>query len=278
MRGRRDGTPLRPVVVESAANPRVKAILALRRRRDRERAGVILVEGYEELETALASGARPRSLYYCPALIADPTQLRLLDRAGGMGAELVELSRPAFERVAYREGPDGWLALLPMVPTSLEQLELPADPLVLVCESVEKPGNLGAMLRTADAAGVAAVVAAEGVTDWGNPNVVRASKGAVFTVPVAGAGTGEVLEWLRARRVAVVATTPDAGVPFVVPDLTGGVAVVVGAERRGLSPAWLDQADARIRVPMFGRVNSLNVATCAALVVYEALRQRGRLR
>jgi RNA methyltransferase, TrmH family len=271
--GRRRGA----LVVESPANPRVRSLVALRRRRDRERAGVVVVEGYEELATALASGARPRSLYYCPALVGDRARLGLLDRVEGTGAELVELSRPAFERASYREGPDGWLALVPMVPTGLDRLDLPADPLVLVCESVEKPGNLGAMLRTADAAGVAAVVAAAAVTDWGNPNVVRASKGALFAVPVADAPTGEVVAWLRARGVAIVAATPDAGVPFVAPDLTGGVAVVVGAERRGLSPAWLDQADARVRIPMFGRVNSLNVATAAALVVYEALRQRGRL-
>jgi TrmH family RNA methyltransferase len=237
----------------------------------------MLVEGYEELSLALESGARPLSLYYCPALIRDQAQLSLLATAEAAGAELIELGERAFERASYRDAPDGWLALMPAVPTSLERLRLRADPLVVVCESVEKPGNLGAILRTAEAAGVDAVVAAAAVTDWGNPNIVRASKGTVFSVPVAEAGTPELVEWLRGQGIAIIATTPDSESTFVTLDLTRGVAIAVGSEQHGLSPAWLDAADATAGIPMFGRVNSLNVATAAALVVYEALRQRGRL-
>ncbi len=237
----------------------------------------MLVEGYEELSLALESGARPLSLYYCPALIRDQAQLSLLATAEAAGAELIELGERAFERASYRDAPDGWLALMPAVPTSLERLRLRADPLVVVCESVEKPGNLGAILRTAEAAGVDAVVAAAAVTDWGNPNIVRASKGTVFSVPVAEAGTQELVEWLRGQGIAIIATTPDSESTFVTLDLTRGAAIAVGSEKHGLSPAWLDAADATAGIPMFGRVNSLNVATTAALVVYEALRQRGRL-
>ncbi len=237
----------------------------------------MLVEGYEELSMALDSGVRPLSLYYCPPLMADQAQLELLAKVEATGAEIVELGERAFERAAYREAPDGWLALVPAVSTDLRRLRLRADPLVLVCESVEKPGNLGAMLRTAEAAGVDAVIAAPAVTDWGNPNVVRASKGTIFSVPVAEAATAEVIEWLRAHGIAIVAATPESRSTFVAPDLRRGVAVAVGSEKHGLSRAWLEAADARVRIPMFGRVNSLNVATAAALVVYEALRQRGRL-
>jgi TrmH family RNA methyltransferase len=269
--------PQPKATISSPSNPRLRSIVALRRRRDRERSNTMLAEGFEELSLALESGARPLSLYYCPPLVRDRAQLSLLATVAATGAELIELGQRAFERASYREAPDGWLALMPAVPTSLERLRLRADPLVVVCESVEKPGNLGAILRTAEAAGVDAVVAAAAVTDWGNPNVVRASKGTVFSVPVAEAATQELVEWLRGHGVAIVATTPDSESTFVAADLTGGVAVAVGSEKHGLSPALLQAADATARIPMFGRVNSLNVATAAALVVYEALRQRGRL-
>ncbi|TMC03989.1 MAG: RNA methyltransferase [Chloroflexi bacterium] len=265
------------VVITSTQNPRVKGLLALRRRPDRDREGLLLVEGHDELAVALASGARPVELYHCPALTRQPDAPELLARTAAAGAHLVEVSQPVFERVAYRQAPDGWLAVLPAVPTGLDHLRVPPGGAVLVCESVEKPGNLGAMLRTADAAGLDAVIACPAATDWGNPNVVRASKGALFTVPVAEAGHDELVAWLRERDLAVVIARPDAATPFTAADLTGGVALVVGAEHQGLSAAWSRAADAEVRIPMFGSVNSLNVAASAALLVYELLRQRGRL-
>ena len=152
--------------------------------------------------------------------------------------------------------------------------DLPEGALVLLCEGVEKPGNLGAMLRTADAAGVALVIAADPVTDWGNPNVIRSSKGTVFSVPVASASTEEAWSWLAGRGVAVVATTPDTDIDHTDADLTGAVAVAVGSEKYGLTDAALARAQHRVRIPMVGRANSLNVATSAAIVVYEAVRQR----
>jgi TrmH family RNA methyltransferase len=259
-------------MITSTRNPRVKAVAALRDRRERERTGLMGVEGYDELALALESGARPVAVYYCPALFRDPAQRRLLDELPG--AELVEVSERVFERIAYREGPDGWLAVLPAVDARLDRLALGADPLVLVAERVEKPGNLGAMLRTADAAGVDALIAVDGLTDWGNPNVVRASKGALFGVPVASASGPEVLEWLRARGIRIVAATPEASVPYTEADLRGPVAMAVGSEKHGLSDPWLEAADLSVRIPMSGRVNSLNVSTAAALLIYEAVRQR----
>ena len=183
------------VDITSPANARVKQLVALRHRRARDRAGVTLVEGYEELGLALSAGARPLTLYVCPDLAGGDAQ-PMIDRVAGLGAEVVRVSRAVFGKIAYRESPDGWLAVLPQVPAGLSLLDLGPRPLVLVCEGVEKPGNLGAILRTADAAGVAAVVAADPGTDWGNPNVVRASKGTVFSVPVASAPSAEVLAWI----------------------------------------------------------------------------------
>jgi len=255
--------------ITSPANPRVKELVALRRRRNRS--DRTLVEGREELALALSAGVRPLSLYHCPDLATDDG---LVGRVRALGAEVVTLSRAAFDRVAYRESPDGWLAVVPAVETRLDRLALPPDPLLIVCEGLEKPGNLGAILRTADAAGVAAVLSADQVTDWGNPNLVRASKGTVFSVPVAAGSTAEVLDWLAARSVRVVATTPDTDTLVTGVDLTGAVAVAVGSEKHGLSDRFRAAAQVRARIPMFGRADSLNAATSAAIVVYESVRQR----
>lgn len=265
------------MLISSPHNARVRSLAALRRRQERERANVVLVEGYQELMVAIDSGARPLAIYYCPSFVRDPSQLELLERVRPTGAELVELGPAAFRRAAYRQNPDGWLAIFPPLATSLDAVRTPPDALLLVCESVEKPGNLGAMLRTADAAGVHATIAASPATDWANPNLIRASKGCVFSVPIAEAEAEEVLPWLRARQIAVAAATPAGTTYPQGADLRGPVALVIGSEERGLSRLWLEQADVRIRIPMLGRVNSLNAATAAALLVYEALRQRGRL-
>ncbi|WP_446666867.1 TrmH family RNA methyltransferase [Flexivirga sp. B27] len=262
--------------ITSAANPRLKALVGLRRRRRREESGRTLLEGYDELALALGAGVRPRELYICDDLMADPsTQHDVVRAARDTGAEIVRLSRAAFEKVAYREGADGFLAVVPAVGTTPRELTLAEAPLLLIAEGVEKPGNLGAMLRTADAAGVDAVVAADPVTDWGNPNVVRSSKGTVFSVPVATATSQETFDWARERSIRVVAATPAATDLHTDVDLTGSVAIAVGTEKQGLTDAALAAADIHIRIPMSGKANSLNVATSAAIVIYEAVRQRG---
>ena len=267
----------RPAELEitSLANPRIKQLVSLRRRRGREQSEVTLVEGLAEIELALSAGVRPLTLYYCAAL-ASSASLPLAGRVADLGSEIVSVSRPVFEKISYREGPDGWLAVVPAIETDLARLEPGDRPLVLVCAGLEKPGNLGAILRTADAAGVAAVIAADPVTDWGNPNVVRASKGTVFSVPVASASAAEVLDWVAARGLQLVAATPDAQQLASDTDLTGPTAIAVGAEQTGLPAPWLERADVRVRIPMFGRADSLNVSTSAAIVTYEAVRQRLR--
>jgi TrmH family RNA methyltransferase len=259
--------------ITSPANPRIKQLVALRRRRSRDNADVTLVEGRAEIELALAAGVRPRWLYYCPALAA-PEALPLASRVAETGSEVIQVSRAVFEKISYREGPDGWLAVVPSIAASLDRLVLGTDPLILVCASLEKPGNLGAILRTADAAGVGAVIAADPVTDWGNPNVVRASKGTVFSVPVATSTTADALTWLSDHGLRIVAATPDADQLVTDAELTGPTAIAVGAEQTGLSDEWLAAADIRVRIPMFGLADSLNVSTSAAIITYEAVRQR----
>jgi len=272
-----------PTPIASPHNPRVKSVAALRERRHREREQQTVVDGYDELSVALDCGARPAAVYVCPARVRDQRQMALAERARLAGAEVVPVEPRAFEKMAYRDDPDGWLGVFPLARRGLDDLALGAAPLLLVAEAVEKPGNLGAMLRTADAAGVDALISCDPNTDLGNPNVVRSSKGALFSVPVAEAGTDEAIAWLRRRGVRIVAATPDVESPlgpavlFTRADLRGPLAIAVGAEKPGLSPAWLRQADLCASIPMFGRVNSLNVATAAALLVYEAVKQRRKL-
>lgn len=262
------------LVITSAANPRLRDLSLLRKRRAREQQGRTLVEGLEELELAVRSGVRPHQVFHTPELMSDPQAgADLLDGLRADGVTVIELSRQAFEKVAYREGPDGFIAIVGVPASAPWDLELPDDPLLLLAEGVEKPGNLGAMLRTADAAGVDAVIAVDPVTDWGNPNVVRSSKGTVFSVPVATGTRADVLAWLGRTGASVFAATPDTDLLHTQVDLTGPVAIAVGAEKHGLTDELMAAAT-RVRIPMAGAVNSLNVATSAAIVLYEAVRQR----
>jgi len=263
------------LIITSPANARLKSLVALRRRRAREESGLTLIEGYDELSLALDAGVVPRTVYHCPELMLDPgVQQDVVRRVQALGSATQQLGRAAFEKVAYREGPDGFLAVVDSVVRSCADLSVGPAPLVLVCQGVEKPGNLGAMLRTADAAGVEAVVAVDPVTDWGNPNLVRASKGTVFSVPVASDSTAETLRWLSDNGIALAATTPDTDLDYTGLDYTGPMAIAVGAEKHGLTEEILAAAAYRIRIPMAGRANSLNVAASAAVVIYEAVRQR----
>ncbi len=260
----------------SLANTRVKALVRLRTRRSRDELGQTLIEGFDELRLALRAGVRPAELYYAPALIR-PGQLDLVDQIRAAGTAVISVSAPVFGKIAYRESPDGWLAVAKTPGAELESLMVTARPLILVCEGMEKPGNLGAMLRTAEASAVDAVISASPVTDFGNPNAVRASKGTVFAVPVAAAPSEQVLAWLRRTGIKVAVTTPLGTTELPAADLTVPVALVVGAESTGVTGLWLDQADETLVIPMHGQVNSLNAATAAALALYEANRQRGRL-
>ncbi|WP_141847733.1 TrmH family RNA methyltransferase [Lapillicoccus jejuensis] len=271
------------LLITSAANPRLKALSGLRRRRDREESRTTLVEGYEELALALAAGVVPTELYVCPELFSPAgragsqdigEQDELLARLRTLRVPVVRLSRSAFEKVAYREGADGLLGVVGAVGRPVHELPVGKKDLVLLAQGVEKPGNLGAMLRTADAAGVDAVVAADPLTDWGNPNVVRASKGTVFATPVGAGTTQETLDWLHANGIRLVVTTPETSTEHTDISYKGRVAVAVGSEKHGVDDALLAAADERIRIPMAGRVNSLNVSVAAAVVLYEAVRQR----
>lgn len=259
--------------LSSTTNPRVKALVRLRGRRARDETGTTLVEGHDELRLALSAGMVPRELWWAPDLV-HPDQHDLLELAAAAGAGVTSVSRPVFEKVAYREGADGWLALASTPGRELVSLTLGDPALVLVAEGIEKPGNLGALLRNVEAFGADALVSAGSVTDLGNPNVVRASKGTVFAVPSAAASSVDVVAWARAAGLRIVVTTPAAATALADADLAVPTALVIGSEATGVTDTWLEAADETVVIPMTGRVNSLNAATSGALALYEAARQR----
>lgn len=263
-----------PEKISSLQNPRVKQLVKLRSRRDRDEAGVFVVEGYREILRALDRDARPAEFYFSPEWFLGENEGALIARAAGAGAAMFELSKDAFAKVAYRDRPDGLLAVVPQWKTGLDDLKLGAEPFLLVVEAIEKPGNLGTILRSADAAGVDAVIVCDPVTDLFNPNVVRSSTGVLFSVPVS-ITTSEVLRpWLREHGVRAVATTPAADALYTETDLTGPIAIVMGSEQYGLSDFWLREADGQVRIPMAGQADSLNVAMATLITLFEAVRQR----
>jgi TrmH family RNA methyltransferase len=260
--------------IDSRTNPRVKALVRLHARREREREDRALVEGAREVERALAAGVPIEAAYLAPALLgaAGRRTAAALERAG---VDVVELSEGAFAKVARRQHPDGLVAVVRPPRRTLEDLDLPRTPLLLVAVATEKPGNLGGLVRSADAAGVDAVLAVGGAgTDLWNPGVIRASMGSVFAVPVVACDDADARAWLARRGVRRIAATPAAERDLWEEDLTGPVALVLGPEHEGLSPAWTETAEARVRVPMHGAADSLNVSVTGALLLYEAVRQR----
>ncbi len=265
--------------ITSSSNPQIKDLVRLRDRRHRDRTGTFVIEGFRGITRALDAAIEIERLYVCRELFLGPNEDGLIARVADTGAPVIEVAPDPFSKAAYRDRPDGLLAVATQFDTSLEALELPSEPLLLVVEAIEKPGNLGTMLRTADAAGCAGVIVCDPTTDPFNPNVVRASTGMLFVVPLAVASSEVTIEWLRSKAVTTFATTPDATMLHTDADFTGSVAVVVGTEQYGLSDTWLERADHRIRIPMAGAADSLNAAMAAGITLFEAVRQRqpGRL-
>ena len=259
----------------SPSNPRIKHVVRLRNCSVRTETGEMIVEGYRECRRALDGGYRPHAIFFCPDLyLKHENEPALVEDCGKLGAEVFACSRTAFLKMAYKDRPDGLLMIGPHVSRSLDSLDLPPHSLVIVTEAIEKPGNLGTILRSADAAHAAAVIVCDRTTDVHNPNVVRASTGTMFTVPIVEASSEEALAWLKAHGFRILAATPHAEKLHFEVDLTGNVALAVGAEQYGLTAKWMDAADLRVRIPMLGVADSLNVSAATTILVYEAVRQR----
>jgi TrmH family RNA methyltransferase len=253
--------------ITSLQNPRIKSMLRLRSNsRERTRGGLLLVEGIDEIQLAMSAGHRPRTIICAPDLSRR--------EIGDVEGERLTVTPTIFRKLSLRENPDGWMAVFERPAWAVDSLVLSTMPLLLLLESIEKPGNLGAMLRTADAVKADAVLVCDRRADVYSPNVVRASRGALFTVPVVELTSTEALDFLHQRRIKVIAANPNAGEDYQRVDLSGPIAIAMGTEDAGLSGEWLKHADVQVRIPMNGKVNSLNVSVAAALLLYEVLRQR----
>ena len=261
--------------ITSRQNPRVKDAVRLRTARERQRSGRFLIDGVREIERALAAGIRPIEAFVCET----HDELHCATAIAGLrsaGSELLPVTAEVFEKLCFGERDEaGFVGGAETPRRRLAGISLRAGPLVAVVEGVEKPGNLGAILRSADAAGVDAVIVADGRTDLFNPNAIRASLGTVFQPNVVEASTAETIEWLQSQQLTIVVARPDAEMLYTEVDLRGPSAVVLGSEADGLSAAWNGEIATPIRLPMHGLADSLNVSTTAAVLSYEALRQRG---
>ena len=287
-------------LITSAQNPKVKRLLALQKDSSlRRESGLFVVEGRRELEHCMAAGFEPDTVFVCPDLYG-PGDLcsgtvTARDRVNGRGPQakrsgrdersevpghsvpgvrVVEVSREVYDKVAYRGGTEGVIAEMKARERRLEDLDLPRNPLIMVLEAVEKPGNLGAVLRSADAAGADAVIICDPLTDLYNPNLIRASIGAVFTVPVAVCTSEEAIVWLKSRGIRILTAQLQDSSLYYDCDMRCGTALVMGTESTGLTPQWREAADAHIRIPMLGELDSLNVSVSAAILLFEAVRQR----
>ena len=254
--------------VTSARNPKILQLLALQTKSSlRRESGLFVVEGRRELEHCIAAGLSIRTIFRCPEILPGE-ELEVPD------VQIIEVPQALYAKIAYRGGTEGVIAEVECPRLKLEDLPLGSDPLVVVLEAVEKPGNLGAVLRSADAAGADAVIVCDPLTDVFNPNVIRASIGAVFTVPVVTASSQEAIDFLKKRGIRILTAQLQDSLPYYDTPMTGGTAIVMGTEDKGLSPIWRKAADEHIRIPMLGRLDSLNVSVSAAILLFEAVRQR----
>ena len=279
--------------ITSAQNPKIKELLALQEKsRVRRERGLFVVEGRRELEHCVAAGFTVDTVFYCPAIFGD-----MLPGRGGhglLGAEsltpsgecsqkstptpacerFIEVTPELYGKIAYRGGTEGIIAEVRARELTLEDLRLGPEPLIVVLESVEKPGNLGAVLRSADAAGADAVIVCDPLTDLYNPNLIRSSLGGIFSVPCVATDSASAIAWLKARGIRILTAQLQDSVWYYDSDMKRGTAIVIGTESTGLTGIWRVAADEHIRIPMLGRLDSLNASVSAAILLFEAVRQR----
>ena len=266
-------------MITSLQNSHVKQIIKLNKRRTRDAEQLTIVEGVREAERALKSGIVPRNAFICPDLINGAEAQAVVDKLRQM-TQVFEVSTAVYQKLAYRGTTGGVLLTIPYLTQTLDGLPLSQNPFLAIVDGVEKPGNLGAILRTADAAGVDGLILTSdtpGGTDIHNPNVIRASLGALFSVPVVTASVQAVIAWLRENKIQIVATTPGAEVGYTAVNLQSPTAIIMGSEAHGLTPTWLNAADQKVHIPMHGLMDSLNLSTATALLLYEVVRQRNRI-
>lgn len=272
---------MRTEIISSAQNSKIKLLLELQEKsKTRKKEGLFVVEGRRELLHCIEAGYVPHTVFFCPEIISESDKEEIVQAikrqiAGNAKMPMaIEVPQQLYDKVAYRGGTEGVVAEMYCKDLSLGSLELKENPLIVVLESVEKPGNLGAVLRSADASGVDAVIVCDPLTDMYNPNLIRSSIGAIFTVPVATAKSDEAIAWLKEKGAKIYTAQLQNSEWYYDTDMKGATAIVMGTEATGLTDAWRNAADAHIKIPMLGRLDSLNVSVSAAILMYEAVRQR----
>ncbi len=257
--------------ITSTQNPKVKSLLALEKPRERRKQQLFIVEGKKEIGLALEAGYKIGTIFFCDEMVSE-SELAELSLENKL---LIPVSKEVFDKIAIRESTGGMIAVAEQKTHRLAEIKLSKNPLLLILEGVEKPGNLGAVMRTADAAGVDAVIICDPQTDFYNPNVIRSSVGCVFTNQLAAATSEEAIAWLKKNNISIFCTYLKAAKPYHQIDFTKPAAIVMGTEAIGLSDVWVKNSTANIIIPMNGKIDSMNVSNATAVVVFEALRQRG---
>lgn len=261
-------------LIESPANPHLKELFRLRERRIREKRKLYLLEGVRELERAIAAKANIDEILFCNEFLNSDSELFIRDLIAQNNLSFVGLSKQAFKKLSMRQNPDGIITVLNIDDISLSSLSFDNDAFVVVLDSLEKPGNVGAILRTADGAGVNAVFVCGTGTDIYNPNVLRSSLGSFYSLPIISTNNADLIRYLKEKDFKIITTSPAARDNFWQQDYKGKIAIVFGSEDKGLSQDWLSVSKNTVSIPMLGLADSLNVSVSAALLIYEALRQR----
>lgn len=262
------------IIISSVKNEKIKRLVRLRDKKGRETERCSIIEGYRLLSRAIENHIKINELYYCPQLFLGTNEFNLIAKAEKTGAEIYQVTANVFAKFAYRDRPEGLAAVIPIKEHSLSSLKIRDDSTFLVLESIEKPGNLGSMLRSADAAAADAVLICEKRTDIYNPNVITASTGTLFTVPIGESSKDDVFNWLINNKVKIIIASPHASKIFTEVNMSGRIAIVIGSEQCGLDEFWLQRADEKLVIPMLGMADSLNAATAATILLYEAARQK----
>ncbi|MFA5088565.1 MAG: RNA methyltransferase [Candidatus Omnitrophota bacterium] len=260
--------------ITSLTNPHVKQVVKLRDRTSRAETGLTIIDGIRELEMAFKAAVEGVEIFICPEILG-PGNPGIIEKIGRSGVPLFETTQEVFAKISYGDRQEGVLMVCRPKQLSFKDLKLNQAALVVVAERIEKPGNLGAILRTCDSAGVNALIIADGLTDVYNPNVIRSSLGAVFTVAVVSSSNADAFQFLKDNGMKILAAVPNAPTLYTRTDFKGASAILVGNEQGGLTEFWMKKADQKMAIPMQGAADSLNVSATAAILVYEALRQRG---
>ncbi|NGX63102.1 MAG: 23S rRNA (guanosine-2'-O-)-methyltransferase RlmB [Candidatus Anoxychlamydiales bacterium] len=263
--------------ITSLKNEKIKKIIKLKNKNKRDKYSLFLIEGYRELLRAYKSNVKIDSLYVCESLFLKDNENALIEKINNQKTPIYNCLENVFRKISYRDRPDGLLAIAKQFKQDLKNLEKiidsKKDPLIIICEAIEKPGNLGTILRTADATKVDAVIVVDPLTDIFNPNVVRASIGALFSVPIFVSESEKIISFLKKKNINILSATPKAKINYSDVNLKKGVAIAFGTEQLGLTDIWFKNSSL-VKIPMFGDMDSLNVAQSTTILLYEAIRQR----